>query len=64
MDVLEVLELGMIGSGGAGRGFNQGLFQLLEFCGCYHSVGHLTAFLVAVIGSLDVSPDGDGSMLS
>jgi hypothetical protein len=47
-----------------GGAINQGLFQLLEFCGCYHSVGHLTAFLVAVIGSLDVSPDGDGSMLS
>jgi hypothetical protein len=47
-----------------GGGLSQGLFQLLEFCRCCQSVGHLVTLLVIVIGSLDVSPDGDDSMRS
>jgi hypothetical protein len=49
---------------GSGGGLGQGLFQLLEFCGCCQSIGHLAALLVVVIGSIDVSPDGDDSMRS
>jgi hypothetical protein len=40
-------------------GLGQGLFQLPEFCGCCQSVDRLTALLVAIIVSLDISPDGD-----
>jgi hypothetical protein len=57
MDFLEVLESGTTGLGGGG--ISQGLFQLLELWGCCQSVSHLTALLVAVIGLLDVSPNGN-----
>jgi hypothetical protein len=60
MDVLEVLELGMIGS----RGLSLGVFQLPEFYECCQSIGHLVALLVTVIGLLDVSLDGDDSTRS
>jgi hypothetical protein len=58
MDIFEVLALSMTESGGRG-GLGQGLLQLLELYRLYEYVGHLAAPLVAVIGMLDVSPDGD-----
>jgi hypothetical protein len=45
-------------------GPGQGLFQVTEFYGCCQSVSHLAALLVAVIGSLDISPNGDDPTLS
>jgi hypothetical protein len=57
MDFLEVLESGVTGSWGWGIG--QGLFQLLELCGCHQSIRDLAALLDTVIGPLDVYPNGD-----
>jgi hypothetical protein len=34
MDILEVLASAMTGPGGWGGGLGQGLFQILELCGC------------------------------
>jgi hypothetical protein len=48
----------MTGSGGGG-GLGQCFLQVLELCRCCQSVSHLTAHLVAVIGPLNVSPNGD-----
>jgi hypothetical protein len=58
MDFFEFMESGMTGSGGGG--LSPRFFQLLELCGCRQSAGHLAALLVAVIGLLDASPNGDG----
>jgi hypothetical protein len=59
MDVLEVevLALGMTGSGGGGLG--QGLFQVLELCGRHESVGHLTTLSIIVKSPFDLSPHRD-----
>jgi hypothetical protein len=62
MDIFDVLASGMIVFGGGGHG--QGLLQFLELYGCHEPVSHLAALLVAVIGVLDVSPDGDDTMRS
>jgi hypothetical protein len=59
MDVLDVLASGIIGSGGA---LGQGFHQFLELCGRHESVGCTIALLVAVVGALDVSPDGDDTV--
>jgi hypothetical protein len=45
-------------------GLNQGLLQFLEFCGHHDFVSRLAALLVAVIGALDVSTNGDDTMWS
>jgi hypothetical protein len=47
-----------------GGGLDQGLFQLLEFCGYCQSISHIAPFLVVVIGLLDVTADGDNSTRS
>jgi hypothetical protein len=45
-------------------GLGQSFLHLLELYECHQSVGHLVALLIAVIGSLDVSPNGDDSTWS
>jgi hypothetical protein len=61
-----VLASGMIRSGGEGgrAGLDEGLLQLLDLYGCCESINSLVALPVIVIGALDVSPDGDDTMLS
>jgi hypothetical protein len=59
MDVLDVLASGMIGS----RGYSaKAFFNSWTFCGHCESINCLTALLVAVVGTLDISPDGDDTM--
>jgi hypothetical protein len=52
MDNLEVLDSGMIRSGGGG-GLGPGVLQVLEFYRCQQWVSHPVALSVAVVGSLD-----------
>jgi hypothetical protein len=63
MDILEALESSTTRFRGGGV-LGQGPFQLSEFCECCQSVGHLVALPVTIIGSLDVSPNGDDSTRS
>jgi hypothetical protein len=60
MDVLEVLDSGMIGIWGGGA-LDQRLLQILELYGRRESIGRLTTLPVTAIGLLDVSPDGYGT---
>jgi hypothetical protein len=62
MDSFEVLASGMIGSGGGGLG--QCLLQLLELYRRCESIGRLAALFVSVVGTLDVSPNGDDTVRS
>jgi hypothetical protein len=61
MDVFEVLASSMTGSEGAG-GLSQGLVQVLELRGLCESIGRLMALPIAIVGTLDVSLDGDDIM--
>jgi hypothetical protein len=49
---------------GGGGGHDQGLLQFLELYGCRDSVSSLAALPIAVVGALDISPDGDDTMRS
>jgi hypothetical protein len=60
MDILDVLASGMTTSGG----LSHGLLQLLELYGRHEPVSHLAALPIAVLGMLDVSPDGDDTVQS
>jgi hypothetical protein len=60
MDILDVLASGMTTSGG----LSHGLLQLLELYERHEPVSHLVALPIAVVGMLDVSPDGDDTVQS